>query len=519
MSEFQLVLPLNTEILISEDDSVRLLNKIADQLDYKCLLNCYSHLGRPATPPKMLFKILAYAYMNNIHSTRMIEKACKRDINFMWLLCGQKAPDHNTINRFRSGQLKEVMEDLFYQLVTKLGDMDEIAYDNIFIDGTKIEANANKYTFVWKKSTEKNDLRLQEKLKLLIKEINEVYSTSFTIEEKAGLSLLDEILKFLDNKRISSGIDFVYGKGNRKKPLQRHYDKLKEFRAMQEKYDNYNQLFDGRNSFSKTDHDATFMHMKDDHMRNSQLKPGYNVQIGVEGEYVVGVDIFSERSDQLTLIPFLKNLQEHLPERYKNVVADAGYESEENYAYLSSTDQGAYIKPSNYEMNKKSSFKNNIGRRENMVFNPDSDEYTCHNKRILKYIGDKKRKSKSGYESIVKVYECESCEDCEYKPQCTKAKNNKQLQVAVNFINLRENALSNITSEKGIRLRINRSIQVEGAFGVIKEDYGFRRFLLRGKKNVKTEFLLVCFAFNINKLHKKTIENRCGISLFEVKVA
>jgi len=519
MSEFQLVLPLNTEVLIPKDDSVRLLNSILDQLNYQALLSCYSFIGRPPTPPKMLFKILAYAYMNHIHSSREIEKACRRDINFMWLLCGQKAPDHNTINSFRSGHLKEVMEDLFYQLVSKLGDMDEIAYENVFIDGTKIEANANKYSFVWKKSTQKCEVRLQEKLKLLIKEINEVYSTSYIIEGKVELSLIDEILIFLDNQRSSLGIEFVYGKGNRKKPLQRHIEKLTEYREMQEKYDSYNKIFDGRNSFSKTDHDATFMHMKDDHMRNSQLKPGYNVQIAVEGEYVVGVDIFSERSDQLTLIPFLESLQENLPERHENIVADAGYESEENYAYLSSTGQNAFIKPSNYEINKKSSFKKKIGRRENMVYNQETDEYTCHNQRLLKYIGDKKRKSKSGYESMIKIYECENCADCEHKSLCTKAKGNKQMQVATNFIKLREKSLLNITSEKGIKLRINRSIQVEGAFGVIKEDYGFRRFLLRGKMNVKTEFMLVCFAFNLNKLHKKIIENRCGTSLFEVKVA
>lgn len=519
MSEFQLVLPVNTEIMIPKDDSVRLLNSILDQLNYRNLYNSYSYIGRPPTPPKMLFKILAYAYMNNIYASRKIEKACRRDINFMWLLSGEKAPDHNTICRFRSEQLKEVLEDLFYQLIIKLGDMGEIGYENIFVDGTKIEANANKYSFVWKKSTQKNETRLQEKIKLLINEINEVYGTSYVISEKAEVSLLDEILEFLDNQRNLSRIEFVYGKGKRKEPLQKHIETIKEYKTMQEKYDSYNQIFDGRNSFSKTDHDATFMHMKDDHMRNSQLKPGYNVQIGVEGEYIVGVDIFSERSDQLTLIPFLENIQEHLPEHHKNVVADAGYESEENYAYLSSTGQNAFIKPSNYEMKKKSNFKKKMGRRENMVYNPDTDEYTCHNQRILQHVGDKKRTSKFGYESMVKIYECESCTDCEHKPQCTKAKGNKQLQVAVNFIKLRENSLSNIISQQGIRLRINRSIQVEGAFGVLKEDYGFRRFLLRGKKNVKTEFMLLCFAFNLNKLHKKVLKNRRGISLFEVKAA
>jgi len=519
-TEFQLILPIDTGVMIPVDDSVRLLNDILEQLNYTTLYDCYSRVGRPPTPPKILFKILSYAYMNNIYSSRKIEKACKRDINFIWLLGGEKAPDHNTISRFRSRQLVKVIEDLFYQLIVKLARLDEVKYENIFIDGTKIEANANKYSFIWKKSTQKNETKLHEKIKLLIKEINEAYDSSYIFsEEDTSDSVLVEIKEFLDNKIVSLGVEFVHGKGKRKHPLKRQMEKLKEYIELKEKYDNYNQIFDGRNSFSKTDKDATFMRMKDDHMRNSQLKPGYNVQIGVEGEYIVGVDIFSERSDQLTLIPFLESLHQNLPERHKNVVTDAGYESEENYAYLESQNQKSFIKPTNYESIKKSSFKKKIGMRENMGYNEQTDEYTCYNGKVLKYVGDRKKKSKSGYESMVKVYECESCEGCEYKTRCTKAKGNKQLQVSMEFTRLRELSHSNITSEDGIKLRINRSIQVEGAFGVIKEDYGFRRFLLRGKKNVKTEFMLLCFAFNINKLHSKIIKNRFGISLFEIKVA
>nr|WP_300298966.1 IS1182 family transposase [Anaerosolibacter sp.] len=520
INEFQLILPINTGIMIPENDSVRLLNKVVEQLDFKHLYDCYASIGRPPAPPKMLFKVVSYAYMNGIYSSRKIETACRRDINFIWLLGGEEAPDHNTISRFRSGRLAHVIEELFYQLVTLLGDMGEIAYENIFIDGTKIEANANKYSFVWKKSIQKHELRLQEKIQILIEEINRAYGCSYIInEEKASACLLVEILDFLEHQKSVLGIEFVHGKGKRKTPLQRHIEKLKEYINTKEKYDSYNQIFDGRNSFSKTDHDATFMHMKEDHMRNSQLKPGYNVQIGVEGEYVVGMDIFSERSDQLTFIPFIEKLHEKLPKYHQNAVTDGGYESEENYAFLETHKQKAFIKPTTYEMIKKSNFKKKIDRRENMTYDAEKDEYTCHNQRQLRYIGDKKRRSKSGYESKIKIYECENCEDCEHKQQCTKAKGNKQLQVAIDFIRLREISLGNITGEEGIKLRVNRSIQVEGAFGILKEDYGFRRFLLRGKQNVKTEFMLLCFGFNINKLHSKILKNRCGVSLFNVKVA
>lgn len=516
----QLILPMNIGTLIPEDDSVRLLAKVTDELNYEKFYAAHNRLGRPASSPKVLVRILLYATMNGIWSSRKTETACKRDINFIWLLDGHKAPDHNTLSRFRSGPMGDAIEDLFYQMVAKLGEMKEIEYKNLFVDGTKIEANANKYTFVWKKSTQKHESRLQEKTRSLVAEIDKTYGKEHLLTgERVEVTDLDAIIEFLEQERLKTGTPFVHGKGARKTGLQRHSELLSEFRNTQAKYDGYNQLFEGRNSFSKTDTDATFMHMKEDHMRNSQLKPGYNVQIGVEGEYIVGVDLFSERSDQLTFIPFMNTLKEKLLKSHENIVADAGYESEENYVHLISTGQHSYIKPSTYEMTQKRSFKNQIGRRENMSYNPESDAYICHNQKVLKYIYSTKRKSKSGYESEIKVYECENCSDCPHKTRCTKAQGNKRIQVAVNFAQLRSESQANITSETGKQLRMNRSIQVEGAFGVLKEDYGFRRFLLRGKKNVKTEFILLCFGFNINKLHRKMSREKQGVTLFELKAA
>ena len=153
---YQLVLPLNLEGLVPDDDSVRLLSHELEDLDYTLLYQAYSAKGRnPAVDPKTMFKILTYAYSQNIYSSRKIESACKRDINFMWLLAGQKAPDHSTIARFRTGFLLEACEDLFYQMVRRLAAMGELSQETVFIDGTKLEACANKYTFVWKKSVGK----------------------------------------------------------------------------------------------------------------------------------------------------------------------------------------------------------------------------------------------------------------------------------------------------------------------------------------------------------------------------
>ena len=295
---------------------------------------------------------------------------------------------------------------------------------------------------------------------------------------------------------------------------------LEELWQRQRKYNEYEAVFQGRNSFSKTDPDATFMHMKEDHMRNAQLKPGYNLQIGVEAEYIVGLDISSERSDALTLVPLLNQMKKHLPgKRHQNIIADAGYESEENYSYLEDEGQTCYIKPMNYEKGKTKRYQSNVRLLENMDYDKEQDEYTCRNGKKIRPVSVIKRKSKSGYCSLVTVYECENCSSCPHRVLCTKAEGNRKFSISKKFGRQRAWSRQNITSPKGILLRINRSIQVEGAFGVLKENHGFRRFLLRGKQNVRTECLFLAIGYNLNKLHSKTEQQRCGQLLHEKKVA
>jgi transposase len=496
------------ERIIPADDSVRLLDEILEGLNYKELMRAYSHIGRkPATNPITLFKILAYGGMDGKHSSRELARACSRDINYMWLLGDEKAPNHSELARFRSKRLTQCCEDLFYQLVKALHERGEIKYEHLFVDGTKIEANANKYSFVWKKSTSKYQARLEDKIKEFLTEINLRYGQEYTEE-----SPLSEIYTFLSGKQTEP---FVYGRGKRKTQLQRDIETISEYMKKAEKYEKYQQTFKGRNSFSKTDPDATFMHMKEDHVRNAQLKPGYNVQLAVEGEYITGLDISSERSDQLTLIPLLERMDEKIGQAYEDITVDAGYESEENYTYFEKKEQTCYIKPQNYERSKTRKFKNNMSLRENMTYDADKDEYTCQNGKRLAAIYTGIRKSKSGFESEITYYECEGCDGCEYKKSCTRAKGNRKMQLSKEFLRQRERSLKNITSEQGILLRMNRSIQSEGAFGVIKQDYGFRQFLLRGNEKVRTEMFLIAMAYNVNKLHHKIQANRTGMQLFE----
>lgn len=515
---YQLKLPLELNGLILEDDSVRLLSQVLEVLDYSKLYQAYSAKGRnPVVDPKTMFKILVYAYSQDLYSSHQIEIACKRDINFMWLLTGQKAPDHSTIARFRKKYLSECIEELFYQFVQKLHEIGEVPIKNVFIDGTKIEANANKYTFVWRKVVCKNESRMHLKVQELFEAVCQRYLNDCFFDKKSPLDSMIKLKDILHVKKQEEGIDFVHGIGKRKTPLQRWYESLLEYITRQKSYDYSNKQFNNRNSYSKTDPDATFMHMKEDHMRNSQLKPGYNVQIGVESEYIVGVGIFQNRTDYGTLIPMLQRMEAGIGKRYLSVTADSGYESEYNYVWLESQKIEPYIKPQTYELWKKKSFKQDISKRENMTYIEEGDIYICANDRCLYPSGIRHSKTDSGYISKQTFYKCEDCSGCSYIQKCKKSVNEKVMRVSKRMVEKREKSYKNITSEYGIKLRMNRSIQVEGAFGVLKYDHKFNRFLTRGKNSVKTEFLLLSLGYDINKLHNKIQDERCGFHLYELK--
>lgn len=505
-------MPLELGIKIPENDPVRLLSRICDELDYTDLYRQYYRHWRKHNPV-ILFKILLYGYLNGKYSSRDIEESCKRDVCFMWLLDGYPAPDHATIARFQNERLVPVIKGLFYQFVSYLKKNGEIRGKNIFIDGTKIEAYANKYSFVWKKSINKHRERLLNRLSASLSEIIDRYGMKNDLDCISALELLKQQAK-LEN------VVFVNGKGKRKKQLQRDIEKLEEYLSKDNEYVEYLNKMGNRPSLSKIDSDATFMHMKEDHMRNGQLKPGYNIQIGVDSEYIVGVGSFPDRNDTNTLIPFLKEVHQATGEQYLNVIADAGYESEENYAFLENNGQNAYIKPQNYEISKTKKYFNDVSKFENMHYDEMSDCFVCKNGKTLKYISTSKSKSSNGYEIQKRNYRCENCSGCVYREKCFKSQRyeNRQISVSVKMLRYRQRCIQNITSNIGIKLRVNRSIQVEGAFGVIKENYAFRRFLTRGKRKTETQFFLIAFAFNILKFHNKSLTGRLKTELFDVQV-
>ena len=507
----QLSLPIQTECLIPVDDSVRLIDQVLEEIDYRELYLTYSSEGRnPVVSPKTLFKLMVYAYSQHIYSSREIEKACKLNLAFIYLLKNEKAPDHSTIARFRKYHLTSCVEGLLTQLVELLAESGEIHFENLFIDGTKIEANANKYTFVWKGFIEKSEAKLQDKAAKYLKE-----ELGFTkLPEYISAEYLQKVLSDLVLIADCQGTEFVYGSGKRKSEIQRQIETIEDFKTRQRKYEDARSTFKGRNSYSKTDKDATFMHMKEDYMRNGQLKPGYNVQAAVESEYIVGIDISAERADMRTLIPFLNKLNRNYGRNFDNLIADAGYESEENYDYLNRNDITPYIKPSNYEYSKTRKFQKEMEFRLAMEYDKEQDTYTCKGGRKLVFETTKAKKNPTGYISEAKIYRCESCKGCPYYGKCYKGTYSKSIQVSERFDYFREESRKNIVSEKGIQLRINRSIQAEGVFGITKQDYGFKRFLMRGKENVATEYTLLAIAFDLNKLHYRIQSKRIGQYLF-----
>ena len=475
--------------MLPEDAPVRLTNAQLEELDYRKLYAAYSSRGRKSvTDPRVLFKILVYGYQCGIYTTRKLEEACRYRIDFKWLLWDEPVPDHSTISRFRTGRSAEAVEDLFYQYVRYLEEQGETDHETVFIDGTKLESRAGRYTFVWRKSVEKQIAKVKEK----------VLST-------ASLTSLEALEQRL--AEMEAEISFVHGPGRRKSDAQKEWEALDGLRRKWWDYEEKLSIMGkDRNSYSKTDPDATFMRMKED---------------GVNSEYITGIEVFSNRTDYGTMVPFMKTMQQKHGKKYKSATADAGYERFNNYLYLEANGQLSFIKPANYEQQKSSSFKKQIGRMENMSYDAEEDSYTCAQGRKLSLCRECTELQNGKYVTTA-WYRCESCSGCPVRDKCCQAKNAdqaKELRVNKTLQELRKASLKNITSDYGIYLRQCRSIQVEGTFGLLKNDFGFRRFLTRGRKNIRTELFFLALAFDLKKLWMKRDKGRLRTHLSEISAA
>ena len=273
---------------IAEDDPVRLISHIVEHLDLSPLRKLYKERGRSPYDPKMLLKVVIYAYMNNIYSCRKIEKALKRDIHFIWL-AGYEQPDFITVNRFRN-RVKNEINNVFTQLVLLLCAKGLVTLDVEYIDGTKIESKANKYTFVWRKTVERNRAKLMEKIRVLLSQVDDAIAqdraaadepVSFTPETLTEIA--DELRQTLSEAPAPQGVEEKKAVREKRKQV----GKIEKMRDKLSEYDNRLETLGGRNSYSKTDPDATFMRMKEDAMNNGQTKPGYNLQVSTENQFII----------------------------------------------------------------------------------------------------------------------------------------------------------------------------------------------------------------------------------------
>lgn len=450
---YQLKLPLNLETIIPDNDSVRLLSQFVEAMDLTDLYSTYERIN--SVSPRTLLKIVLYSYMNGDYSSRSMELNCKRDINFMFLLEGSPAPDHATFARFRSIHFAPCSKRILAEMSNALFDMGEISGETIFIDGTKIEASANKYTFVWKKAVTKNQAKLLQKLADFVAECELLYDIKIVYGNTIKIRHVKKLRKKLYALKETENIVFVHGIGKRKTSLQKSIETLESYLNRLKKYNQQIHICAERNSYSKTDHDATFMRMKEDAMGNGQLKPA--------------------------------NYEISKTRKYKNDIGK--------------------IENMEYDV-KKDIYTCKNGKKLGV-------DHIRHSKSKTGYVSEKTIYKCEDCNGCPYKSECIKGNNCKTPLE----ERTKTLQVAKTFLKHRKEDLDRILSEEGILFRTNRSIQAEGSFGDLKQDMQFRRYLSKGNANVLAESTLLAMARNINKLHNKIQNGRTGTHLFPIKSA
>ncbi|HZG58897.1 MAG TPA: IS1182 family transposase, partial [Anoxybacillus sp.] len=515
----QIQMIYDIESLIPEHHVARVVDEMVEAVSDETLFSYYQGGGRASFHPKMMLKIILFGYSQKVYSCRGIEKLTKENIPAMWLAAMQQ-PDFRTINEFRGQRMKGLMDELFEAMIIKLIEDKYITMENYFLDGTKIEANANKYSFVWKKSTQKFEAKLKEKIQETLQYIQELTQQEASMEPRASENIeendvhtLESIAKEIEGKidTITEEIEKETDTDLRKEKRQERNKWKKPLKMIRQnflprlaKYKKQKEIFGERNSYSKTDKDATFMRMKEDHMKNGQLKPGYNIQMGTENQFILFYTIHQRPTDTRCFIPHMEKLASTSLPMPKTIVADAGYGSEENYVYAvgeEKTPRFDFLIPyGSYIQEQTRKYKKDIKNAKNWIYQEQDDCFICPNGRKVLFKSYKNKKNQSGYEQSFKIYECEDCTDCPLKTKCTKAKGNRQVHWNPIFEEMKAKAKAALECEEKAAIYSRRKVEVESVFGHIKGNRSFRRFSLRGLDKVHVEFGIVAMAHNILKV-------------------
>ena len=508
--------PIDISSFIGEGHIVRIIDGVVEAMDISVLESYYEGGGSSSYHPKMLIKVWVYGYCTKVYTSRPLSKALVEQLPFMWLVGGQ-SPCFKTLSEFRGERLQGLIDDVFKEVLLMLIDQGYINLEDIYMDGSKWEANGNKYKVVWAKNTERFKAAVLERIEGLLKEVHALqaaedaqYGTRHLASEGEG----KEVSIILNSEQVRSQIQSLQSLiAQKAEQMQDKIAKkrvtrlttlsnaLEKEKAKIEKYEQQEVLLNGRNSYSKTDTDATMLRMKDE-----QVLPAYNVQHSTNHQYVINYTVGQTASDSPTLPEHLDKLEQRLagivkPEQ-QNMVADAGYGSEENYADLQRRGIIAYVKYPLFYQEQTGEILKSKFRRENFAYDAQNDTFTCPNNRKLKFDHEEKKKTQTGYEKDIRVYLCESCEDCPFATDCKKKEyGQRSVQLSRKGEAFKEQAKEKLTSEKGIERRKQRSIEVESVFGDLKYNMKHERFMLRSLEKVYVEYGLLSIAHNLRKVY------------------
>ena len=487
--------PVNIFDRIPSNHPVRLVSKVVDGLDISEIIKQYKGGGTSAYHPRMMIKVLFYSYLSNTYSCRKIAKALQENIHFMFI-SGNSTPDFRTINDFRGKILKNHIQQLFAEVVRMLMDLGYVSLDVQYIDGTKIESTANRYTFVWKGSIEKYKEKLESKIRSVLSQIESSIQSDNQEQNK------EELPRDINAEVLKEKLSQINSK--LKEPTRKQVKELQKLQEEHlpklEKYEKDLQIMGERNSYSKTDPDATFMRLKDDHMQNGQLKPAYNAQISTENQFITHASVHQTPGDTTTLESHLDGFENMYEKQSKEVVADAGYGSEQNYEMLENKQIESYVKYNYFHKEQKRKIKNNPFLVQNMYYNKEQDFFVCPMGQRMEKVGVSKRISANGYKSVQTNYQAKRCQECPLRGMCHKAKDNRIIQVNHRLNELKQKAKELLFSEKGLIHRSKRPVEVEAVFGQLKSNNKFTRFTMRGKDKVELEFLMMALGHNLRKM-------------------
>ena len=505
----QMKFPVDLEKIIEISDPIYTFNEIMGKVDLtKYFVVEGNKAGRPRLNSIKLLKIIIFAFMEfGYASLRNINKLCNTDIRFIWLLDGMSAPSHMTISNFINEFLVDSIENIFKDINSYIFETDNVDLNHIYIDGTKLEANANKYSWVWKKSCITNRNKVFMHLSLLIHEINNTDLQYLNVEigtrQEYSVEYVEFILSEYEKLMDVDISTFVYGSGKRKTKVQKHYEKLVDYLDRLRKYAyRIKTCGDSRNSYSKTDPGATFMRNKRDYMGNDQLLPCYNVQVGICDEYIAVMDVQQFTSDMDCFIPLMDKFSKTYGFYPHYPVADAGYGSYNNYLFCQQKGMKKFMKFTMF--NKETTDKKyheDIYRAVNFK-RDENGNLICPNGKKFNYLYSRPVKGNK-FGRTEELYQCEDCTGCPHKEKCHKSEKNRIIRMNEELTSFHQEVIDNLESIHGALLRMNRSIQAEGTYGVIKWNREYTRVRRRGLKSVIFEFSAICLGFNLHKYHLK----------------